>query len=47
MCCAPSTTLWAAFGVGMSRWLKSHAAFRAFNLVMALLLVASLVPIFL
>lgn len=41
----PSITLWAAFGSALSRVLRAPAAVRAFNISMALLLVASLYPL--
>ncbi|QEI08088.1 LysE family translocator [Pigmentiphaga aceris] len=41
----PSITLWAAFGSALSRVLRASAAVRAFNVSMALLLVASLYPL--
>jgi threonine/homoserine/homoserine lactone efflux protein len=37
---------WTVFGVGIRRFLDRPATLRAFNLVMALLLVASLYPLF-
>jgi threonine/homoserine/homoserine lactone efflux protein len=40
-----STWTWTAFGAGIRRWLRSRRALRLFNLAMALLLVASTVPI--
>ena len=40
-----STWTWTAFGAGIRRWLRSAAALRLFNLAMALVLVASTVPI--
>ena len=40
-----STWTWTAFGAGIRRWLRSPKALRHFNLAMALLLVASTVPI--
>jgi len=42
---APCISLWAAFGVAMKRALSRPAAMRAFNVAMALLLVASLYPL--
>ncbi len=42
---APSIALWAGFGLGVGRLLRSPRAFRAFNVTMAALLVASLVPL--
>jgi threonine/homoserine/homoserine lactone efflux protein len=41
----PCISLWAAFGTAMRRALSKPAYLRAFNVVMALLLVASLYPI--
>ncbi|MGH6962718.1 MAG: LysE family translocator, partial [Dongiaceae bacterium] len=45
--CVPSISLWILFGVAIGRLLQSDAALRVFNIVMALLVVASLVPLFL
>ena len=42
----PSITIWAAFGLGVRRFLSSARALRAFNWSMAALLVASIVPVF-
>jgi len=42
----PSTALWAALGVAISRLLRARWALRAFNIAMALLLVASLALMF-
>jgi threonine/homoserine/homoserine lactone efflux protein len=42
-----STATWMGFGAGIRRWLKHPKALRAFNVTMALLLVASTVPILL
>ena len=42
----PCTSTWAAFGVGLRRFLDRPAVLRAFNVTMALLLVASLFPLF-
>jgi threonine/homoserine/homoserine lactone efflux protein len=42
---AVSCTLWALFGSSLRPLLKSRAAVRAFNIVMALLLLASLYPV--
>jgi threonine/homoserine/homoserine lactone efflux protein len=42
----PSVSLWAAFGSAMRKVLRNPVIIRIFNLVMALLLVASLWPIF-
>ena len=41
-----SSGTWLGFGAGLQRVLKDRRAVRAFNIVMALLLVASLYPIF-
>lgn len=41
----PSTAVWALFGQFVQRWLSTPARLRAFNISMALLLVASLAPI--
>jgi len=41
-----SSGTWLGFGAGLQRVLKEPRAVRAFNIVMALLLVASLYPIF-
>ncbi|MBV9995399.1 MAG: LysE family translocator [Caulobacteraceae bacterium] len=41
-----SVLAWTAFGVALRRFLDRPAALRAFNVGMALLLVASLVPLF-
>jgi threonine/homoserine/homoserine lactone efflux protein len=41
-----STTIWAGFGVGLRRFLDRPVVLRAFNITMALLLVASLYPLF-
>ena len=43
---AVSCTVWALFGSSLRPLLKSRAAVRAFNIVMALLLLASLYPVF-
>ena len=40
----PCSVTWTAFGVGLKRALGNPRALRAFNIVMALLLVASLAP---
>lgn len=44
--CVPSTALWTAMGAGTARLLRTERALRAFNLVMAALLVASLTTLF-
>jgi len=41
-----SSGTWLGFGAALQRVLKDERAVRAFNIVMALLLVASLYPIF-
>jgi threonine/homoserine/homoserine lactone efflux protein len=43
----PSVALWAGLGVAIGRLLQTRWALRAFNIVMALLLVASLAVMFL
>jgi threonine/homoserine/homoserine lactone efflux protein len=43
----PSISLWALFGVGLRRLLNDPAKVRIFNIVMALLLVGSMVPVLL
>jgi threonine/homoserine/homoserine lactone efflux protein len=43
--CFAALAIWAAFGTAIAGWLRSAAALRAFNIAMALLLVASLVPL--
>jgi threonine/homoserine/homoserine lactone efflux protein len=43
---APCISLWAVFGVAMKHILNRPASLRAFNICMALLLVASLYPLF-
>jgi threonine/homoserine/homoserine lactone efflux protein len=40
----PPTHIWTLFGVGIRRFLQNPRALRAFNVTMALLLVASLIP---
>ena len=42
-----STTTWTAFGAGIRRFLRTSAKLRLFNLLMALLLAGSVVPILL
>jgi len=42
--CFPCTLAWAWLGAGASRLLRTEGALHAFNVAMALLLVASLVP---
>ena len=43
---ALSSLLWALFGTALRPVLTSQRAVRAFNIVMALLLLASLYPVF-
>ena len=40
----PSVSLWAGFGVALRRVLSEPARLRAFNVVMAVLLAASVLP---
>jgi threonine/homoserine/homoserine lactone efflux protein len=42
-----STATWTAFGAAIRRWLRSPRALRLFNVGMAILLVASVIPILL
>lgn len=42
----PSISVWAAFGLGLRRFLSRPSMLRAFNLTMAALLIASIVPTF-
>jgi threonine/homoserine/homoserine lactone efflux protein len=42
--CLPCTLAWAALGAGAARLLRSGRSLQAFNIAMALLLVASLIP---
>ena len=42
---APCVMTWTGFGVGLRRFLGRPAILRAFNLAMAALLVASLIPL--
>jgi threonine/homoserine/homoserine lactone efflux protein len=42
---APSCAIWAGMGVGLRRWLSDPTRLRVFNIVMAVLLVASLWPL--
>ncbi len=44
---APPTQIWAAFGVGIRRFLHTPKRLQAFNITMAVLLLLSLVPILL
>ncbi len=41
---SPPTHVWTLFGVGIRRFLRNPAALRVFNITMALLPVASLIP---
>ncbi len=41
----PSSAIWAGFGVGLRQFLADPKRLRAFNIAMALLLVASLYPV--
>jgi threonine/homoserine/homoserine lactone efflux protein len=41
----PSVAVWAAMGQGLRRWLDAPGRLRAFNITMAVLLVASLWPV--
>lgn len=43
---AVSCVAWALFGTALRPWLSSPRAVRAFNIVMAILLLASLYPVF-
>jgi threonine/homoserine/homoserine lactone efflux protein len=45
MVCLPSCSLWAMIGLGAARVLHSPGRLRAFNVAMALLLVASMLPV--
>jgi threonine/homoserine/homoserine lactone efflux protein len=45
--CLPCLLVWAGFGAGASRILRTPAALRWFNVAMALLMVGSLLPAFL
>ena len=45
--CVPSVTLWTLIGAGVARLFRTARAIRLFNWAMAVLLVASLVPVFL
>lgn len=45
--CLPTTTLWTGLGAGTARLLRNERRLRLFNVAMALLLVASLVPLLL
>ena len=40
------TTTWTLFGTALRPWLTSERAVRAFNIAMAVLLLASLYPVF-
>ena len=41
----PSVSLWTALGTGLQRFLSRPVYLRRFNIIMALLLVASLYPV--
>lgn len=41
----PSSAVWAGFGAGLRRFLSDPGRLRAFNIVMALILAASLAPV--
>jgi threonine/homoserine/homoserine lactone efflux protein len=41
----PSCAVWAGMGAGLRRWLSAAKRLRAFNIIMAVLLVASLWPL--
>jgi threonine/homoserine/homoserine lactone efflux protein len=41
-----SSFAWAAFGAVLQKWMKNPKIIRSFNIVMALLLVASIYPVF-
>ncbi len=41
----PCVTAWAAFGVGLRHWLQDPVKLKVFNITMALLLVASFLPL--
>ena len=41
----PCVTIWTSFGVGLRRFLDRPAVLKAFNVTMALLLLASLIPL--
>lgn len=43
----PALSMWALFGVGLRRFLRDPAKVRVFNVAMALLLVASMIPVLL
>ncbi len=45
--CLPCVSIWALFGVVIGRMLTQKRLLKIFNLMMALLLVASLIPVFL
>ena len=42
--CVPNCVVWALFGTGIARFLENDRHRRIFNLVMAILLIASVVP---
>jgi threonine/homoserine/homoserine lactone efflux protein len=41
----PAISVWALFGVGLRQFLRDPAKVRAFNIVMVLLLVGSMIPV--
>lgn len=43
----PALSMWALFGVGLRRFLRDPAKVRVFNVAMAVLLVASMIPVLL
>lgn len=43
--CLPSTALWTSVGAGAARLLQTERGLRIFNLIMAALLIASLMPL--
>jgi threonine/homoserine/homoserine lactone efflux protein len=47
LACLVAVLAWAALGEQAARLLRSPAQFRAFNLAMAVLLIASMVPVLL
>ncbi|HKY96143.1 MAG TPA: LysE family translocator [Kiloniellales bacterium] len=47
LACVPSVLLWTLIGAGVAHLFRTARAIRLFNVAMAILLVASLVPVFL
>ena len=43
--CFPAISVWTWLGTLMNKWLSSPVKLRAFNVTMALLLIASLYPV--